>query len=172
MTPSEERAARAVCRAQRRTGLPLYTHTENGTFALEQIDLLDQEGVDPAAVCIGHLDRNPDAWYVRKVARRGVYVGIDQVAKVKYATEQQRIDLILALVRAGYRSRVLISGDMARRSSFAAYGGGPGFRYIVGTFAPRLVAQLRESGLAAGDAERLRDELLVENPRAYLAVQP
>lgn len=171
MTATEERAARAVCRVQRESGLPLYTHTEVGTFALEQIDLIKQEGVDLSAVCIGHLDRNPDLWYIREVARHGVFLGIDQISKVKYSTDQVRTGLIIALIRAGYQDRILISGDMARRSYLRAYGGGPGLRYIASTFVPRLVTELRDCGFGASEVERLRHALLIDNPLSFLAMK-
>lgn len=170
MTPAEERAARAACRVQRATGLPLYTHTEAGTFAIEQLELIEEEGVDKARVCIGHLDRNPDLWYLRQVARQGVFIGVDQVGKRKYAMDDERIELIIALIEAGYRHRVLISGDMARRSYLTAYGGGPGLQHIAGTFVPRLVHELRQRGFTASDAERVREELLIENPREFLSI--
>lgn len=171
MTAAEERAARAVCRTQRRSGLPLYTHTEAGTFALEQLDLIASEGVDPGRVCIGHLDRNPDPWYIRQVAARGSYLGLDQVSKVKYGTDAERIELIADLVRAGCSRRILVGGDMARRSYLSAWGGGPGLRYIATTFVPRLIVQLHDAGLSASRAERVGHDLLVENPRSFLAVQ-
>jgi phosphotriesterase-related protein len=170
MTEAEERAARAVCRVQRRTGLPLYTHTEIGTFALEQLVLIKEERLDPERVCIGHLDRNPDPWYLRQVAAHGVYVGIDQVSKVRYAPDSVRIDLIIALLEAGFGKRILVSGDMARRSYLRSYGGGPGLRYIAGTFIPRLVAQLRERGFPPGRAEQVGQDLAINNPRTFLAV--
>jgi 5-phospho-D-xylono-1,4-lactonase len=171
MTPAEERAARAVCRVQRATGLPLYTHTEAGTFALEQLELMEGEGVDTARVCVGHLDRNPDLWYLRQIARRGVFIGIDQIAKLKYATDDERIDLIIALIEAGCRRRILISGDMARRSYLTAYGGGPGLQYLAGIFVPRLLHELRRRGLTASDADRVGEELLIQNPRDFLSIQ-
>ncbi len=171
MTPAEERAARAACRVQRATGLPLYTHTEAGTFALEQLELIKTERVDKARVCVGHLDRNPDLWHLRQVARQGVFIGIDQVGKLKYATDDWRIDLIVALIEAGCRRRILISGDMARRSYLGAYGGGPGLQYIAGTFVPRLVHELRRRGFTASDADRVGEELLIENPRDFLSIQ-
>lgn len=171
MTPAEERAARAACRVQRATGLPLYTHTEAGTFALEQLDLIAEEGVDKARVCVGHLDRNPDLGYLGQIARQGVFIGIDQVGKHKYLSDAERIDLIIALIVAGYRDRILISGDMARRSYLTAYGGGPGLQYIVGTFVPRLASELVTRGFAASEAERVQEALLIENPRAFLGIQ-
>lgn len=111
ISPSEEKCARAVARAQRDTGLPLFTHTGVGTMALEQLDLLREEGADLGRVCIGHMDRNPDLWLYKEILSYGVFLGLDQVSKVKYCTEQVRISLIMELVRAGYGKRILIGGD-------------------------------------------------------------
>jgi len=171
MTPSEERAARAVCRVQRATGLPLYTHTEAGTFALEQLNLLAEEGVELEHVCIGHLDRNPDGWYLRQIAKRGVFIGFDQISKIKYFPDQVRVERIIELVEAGYGRRILLSGDMARKSYLRAYGGGPGYRYIAGTFVPRIVAQLCEAGHPPSEAEQVGEDLLINNPRAFLSIE-
>ena len=171
MTAAEERAARAICRVQRETGLPLYTHTESGTFALEQADLLVQERLDLERVCIGHLDRNPDPWYLRQIAKRGVFLGFDQVSKIKYFPDSVRADRIIELVEAGYGRRILVSGDMSRHGYLTAYGGGPGYRYIAQTFVPRIIAQLCEMGHLASEAEQVGEDLLINNPRDFLSIQ-
>jgi predicted metal-dependent phosphotriesterase family hydrolase len=172
MTPAEERLARAVCKVQRATGLPLYTHTEIGTLALDQLTLLREEKVYLERVCIGHLDRNPDPYYVRQVLRSGVFIGIDQISKVKYHTEATRVDLLKYLLRIGYGKRILISGDMARRSYLRSYGGGPGFRYILKSFIPRLKDELLEDGMAASKVDSIVEDLLVNNPRDFLEIEP
>lgn len=171
MTPAEERAARAVCKVQKATGLPLYTHTETGTLALDQLTLLRDEHVDLERVCIGHLDRNPDPYYIRQVLRSGVFIGIDQISKIKYHTEATRIDLIKYLIRIGYGKRILVSGDMARRSYLRSYGGGPGFTYILKSFIPRLKDELLEDGMAAARVDSIVEDLLVNNPRDFLEVE-
>lgn len=171
ISPSENRCARAVARVQRDTGLPLFTHTGIGTMALEQIDLLKEEGANLEQVCIGHMDRNPDVWYMKEILKNGTFLGLDQVSKVKYCTEQTRIDVIVALVRAGYQKRLLISGDMARQSYLTSFGGGPGFGYIIGKFVPRLVRQLQEEGFSEEKAHEIGEDLLVNNPRSFLSFE-
>ncbi len=171
MTPAEERAARAVCKVQRETGLPLYTHTEAGTLAQDQLALLRDEKVDLERVCIGHLDRNPDPYYVRQVLSNGVFVAIDQISKVKYHTEGTRIDLLKHLIKIGYGKRVLISGDMARRSYLRSYGGGPGFVHILKSFIPRLKDELLEDGYAVAMVDSIVENLLISNPREFLEIQ-
>lgn len=170
MTAAEERAARAVCKVQKATGLPLYTHTEAGTLAMEQLALLRDEQIELERVCIGHLDRNPDPYYIRQVLKTGVFIGIDQISKVKYHTEATRIDLLKYLIRIGYGRRILISGDMARRSYLRSYGGGPGFAHILGTFIPRLKDELHEDGVSPAKIDSVVTDLLVNNPRDFLEI--
>ena len=168
MTPAEVRAARAVCRVQKETGLPLYTHTELGTLGLEQLFLIAEEKVEPSRVCIGHLDRNPDYWYIEQIAKSGAFIGIDQISKIKYHTEETRIQLIMRLVKDGYQRRILISGDLARRSYLTAYGGGPGLGYILGSFIPRLKREMLEEGFGVQTVEEVSCNLLIDNPRDFL----
>ncbi|MGA2765459.1 MAG: phosphotriesterase-related protein [Spirochaetia bacterium] len=171
MKPDEVKTARAVCRVQRETGAPLFTHTEFGTLGLQQIALLKEEKVDLERVCIGHQDRNPDLWNIRKIAGHGCFVGIDQISKVKYYTDQVRIDLIIALAEKGLQEHILIGGDLARRSYLTAYGGGPGFGYIAGPFMERLREEMAERSFAAGRIDRIVEDLLINNPRRYFTIQ-
>ena len=168
ISPSEETCGRAVARAQRDSGLPLFTHTGVGTMALEQLALLKEEGADLSRVCIGHMDRNPDLWLYREILRHGVFLGIDQISKVKYMTEEARIHIIIQLIRMGYGQQVLLGGDLARRSYLTAFGGGPGFSYIPKKFIPRLVRQMREDGFTNRETENAVQDLLINNPRRFL----
>jgi phosphotriesterase-related protein len=99
-----------------------------------------------------------------------VFLGFDQISKLKYFPDSVRVERILELVRAGYGRRILLSGDMARRSYLRAYGGGPGYRYIAMNFVPRLVAQFHECGESTSVAVRLGEDLLVNNPREFLSI--
>jgi phosphotriesterase-related protein len=170
MKPVEVKAARAVCRVQRETGAPLFTHTEFGTLGLEQVALLKEEKVDLGRVCIGHQDRNPDLWNIRKIASQGCFVGIDQISKVKYFPDQVRIDLIIALVEKGLHEHIMIGGDLARRSYLKAYGGGPGYGYIAGSFIGRLREEMAERSFTASRIDRVVEDLLVNNPRRFFTI--
>src|SRR5262249_2301085 len=54
ITPYEELVLRAAARAHRATGVPVTTHTDEGTMGPEQLEILVAEGVAPAAVVVGH----------------------------------------------------------------------------------------------------------------------
>lgn len=81
ITAHEEKCLRAAARAQHHTGLGITTHTTHGTMALEQIDILRQEGVDLPRVVIGHMDTRPDLDYVRAVLDTGVNIAFDTIGK-------------------------------------------------------------------------------------------
>ncbi len=160
MRPIEERYTRAAARTQKATGCPLLTHTTLGTMAHEQLDMLAAEGADLDKVGIAHLDQNLDFGYLNSIADRGATVMFDGPSKIKYATDEQRILMLNRLVEAGHAKRIMVSGDMGRRSYLKGYGGGPGFEYIIKTFIPRL----RQSGWD----DALVNQVFVVNPAEWL----
>ena len=165
IAPWEEIAARAAARTHRATGCPIFTHTEAGRLADEQLALLADEHIAPTAVTIGHLDRNPDFALHRRLAAQGAFLSYDQIPKPKYRTEPAAIALIVALAREGLHTQVVVGGDFARRSLFRGYGGGPGLTYLPSVFAPRLQAAAEREGL---DGAGIVADVLTRNPRRAL----
>lgn len=161
ITANEEKIFRAAACAHRETGAPISTHTEAGTMALEQIELLRSEGVSPERLLIGHMDRKLDWEYHLAVANTGVTLGYDQFSKEKYFPDHQRVDFIVRMVRSGFGAQLALSGDLARRSDLVSYGGGPGYTFILW----RILPWLRKSGLSAEDIHTL----MVKTPRRLLA---
>ena len=160
ITAGERKAFTAAALAQRATGATITTHTEAGRLAFEQLEVLLGAGADPERIIIGHLDRLLDTGYHEAVLRSGAYVSYDQVGKPKYASDQQRAEALATLVARGHGAKLLISGDLGRKSYWSAYGGSPGLDYIPKRFLDMLCA----AGLSAGQAEAL----VVANPsRAF-----
>jgi 5-phospho-D-xylono-1,4-lactonase len=166
IAPWEQVAVRAAARTHRATGCPIFTHTEAGRLADEQLALLRDEHVHPSAVTIGHLDRNPDLELHRRLAAQGAFLSYDQIPKPKYGTEPGAIALIVALARDGLHRQVVIGGDFARRSLFLGYGGGPGLAYLRTVFAPRLHDAAERAGLDGAD---IVAHVLQRNPRRALS---
>lgn len=166
LSPLAEKLFRAAARAHLATGAPVSTHTEAGTMALEQVELLASEGVRPERVIIGHMDRRLDWDYHLKLVETGAYLGFDQLSKEKYFPDRQRIDFIQRLIEAGYGKQIVLSGDLARRSYLPGYGtgGGPGFTYILWRFIPWL----REAGVSQAAIE----DLILHNPARALSFCP
>lgn len=162
ITPLEIKTIKAVARAHHKTGAPIHSHTEAGTMALEQISILEEEGVDIANVSFGHMDRNLDPFYHSQIAKTGAFLSFDGISKVKYASESERIRCILALIDAGYEEQILISGDTARKSYFKHYGHGLGFSNILGNWVPRFKD---EAGAKGYDTEKLIQKFFIDNPK-------
>ncbi len=151
---------RAAALAHRQTGAPISTHTEHGTMAEAQLDLLERLGVNPGRVIIGHVDHNPDYYVHRRLASRGAYLGYDRMHRTVSGSDADVVALLLRMVEGGFGDRVLLSVDVARRSRFKAYGGGPGLTYVLEHVVPRL----REEGLSEGEVE----QIMVRNPARAL----
>jgi predicted metal-dependent phosphotriesterase family hydrolase len=161
ISPLEERVHRAAARAQRATGLPLATHTLYHSAGAAQMALFDEEGVDPARVCIGHCDTFPSLEYCLSVARWGGYVSIDNVGHEAGDHEQAVRRLVLDLIEAGHAERILLSQDVGQVHELRSRGG-RGYSYLAETFLPAL----REAGVP----EETLTTITVENPRRWLTI--
>lgn len=162
ITDNEKKVFQAAAIAQQETGALISTHTEAGTMALEQIDLLTSAGVEPNRILIGHLDRKLDWDYHIAVAETGVYMGYDQISKHKYYPDETRIEFIQRMIDQGHGEQLMLSMDLARQSDFTAYGGQPGHTYFMDTFVPTL----RSAELS----DDIIQMLLVDNPRNALTI--
>lgn len=151
----------AVAVVHGRTGAPISTHTERGTMAIEQLDLLERHGVDLQRVIIGHIDRYPDLWYHKQIAKRGAFLEYDGASRAKYWPDGMLVEVIKGIVDAGYQRQILLGMDNGRASYWKGYGGGPGFVYLLERFVPRL----REAGVP----DSAIDDMLVHNPRRAFA---
>ena len=167
--PWEEIAARAAARTHRATGCPILTHTQAGTMAEHQLALLADEGIDPSAVTLGHMDRNPDLALHHRLAATGAFLSYDQLPKPKYATEGPAIQLILELAKTSLHRQIVVGGDFARRSLFTGYGGTPGLSYLPTIFAQRLLDAANRAGL---DGPHIVADVLQRNPRRALRFRP
>jgi predicted metal-dependent phosphotriesterase family hydrolase len=158
VSPLEERVHRAAARAQRATGLPLATHTLHHSAGRQQMRIFDEEGVDPARVCIGHCDTFPSLDYGLEVARWGGYVSIDNCGFQQGDHEQRVLRVVHGLLDAGMGERVLLSQDVGQVPELRS-AGGRGYTYLADTFLPAL-----------GVDDATRELLTVENPRRWLTV--
>jgi phosphotriesterase-related protein len=160
---AEERVFRAAARAQRRTGVAIWTHTTNGgDLALEQVELLTSEGVPVERIVVSHVGDRIGFDGLRALAATGVGLSIDNIGYTGggYPPDDVRVRNVLRLLEAGAGDRVLLSGDTCTRSMLRAYGG-PGYGRVLDTFVPAL----REQGV---DEPTIR-RMLVDTPARFLA---
>jgi phosphotriesterase-related protein len=163
LTPFERRVLTAVGGLAGETGAPVMVHLEHGSAGHEVLDLLGREGCPAQQVVLAHADRNPDPGLHRELAARGAYLGYDGAARSQRWPDSVLIDCLAAVVEGGAGERVLLGGDVARRTRYVAYGGMPGLSYLFERFLPRV-------RLALGDAAL--DAVLVANPARWLSWEP
>lgn len=167
ISAAEDKVMRAVLDAHKDTGAPLHSHTEYGTLILEQLAIVEAEGVDPARLTIAHVDRNPDPWVHAKAAQSGCFLCFDGISRIKYHPESVLIDCILRLVKRGHAGQILIGGDIARRTMYRNYGeGGLGLGYILASWVPRFVEEAGEAGF---DGAALIRTFMIDNPQRAFA---
>ena len=162
VTQTERRRLGAIAEASVRTGVPIVAHTEVGTAATEIVSILSAGGVPDDRIILAHLDRNPDAELHIEVAARGVVLEYDTVGRIKYRPDSVLLDLIEALCVAGQIGQIMLGLDLGRRDYLRAYDGGPGMRYMMDTFVPRLRKRIGESAVR---------QILIDNPARAFAIR-
>lgn len=166
ITPVVERVFRAAARAHTRTGIPILTHTTHwGELALEQLDLLAEEGVDASVVIVSHLGDRKGIDNILPIAERGAWINVDNIGFVGgYAPLEFRADNVAELCRLGWSKRVMLSNDICELGQLVAYGG-VGYANVILNFLPML----RERGVSEEDIHRMT----VVNPsRAFVFSEP
>jgi 5-phospho-D-xylono-1,4-lactonase len=159
ITPGEEKVLRAAAFTHLATGVPISTHTQNGTMGLEQLAILKSQGVNLSRVAIGHVDRKLEYDYHKTMLDTGAYLIYDQVSKEKYVPDRDRVALLIRLVSEGYGDQIMLAGDFGRASYWTANGGGPGLTYILWRFVPWLISE--------GMTREAIHAMLVSNPAKF-----
>ena len=153
ITADERKVFRAIGKAHVATNLPIFTHTGiPGKSALEQLDILEDAGVKPDRVVIGHLGNLVDSnVYVHKqICRRGAFVGFDRQGG---NNDTQQVPMVMALIEAGFADHLMFSADASS-----------GYSKTLTVFLPKLKA--------AGASDPVLHGIMVNNPRRFLAFVP
>ena len=157
---SEARRLDAIGGASAATDAPVLVHCEIGTMAHEIIDRLEAAGAHADRIALAHMDRNPDAELHADICARGVTLEYDTIGRTKYHPDSTVLDLIERVVAAGHGDRLMLGLDLGAREYLRAYDGGPGLRYLMTAFAPRLRRRL---------GDEATDAILIGNPARFYA---
>jgi phosphotriesterase-related protein len=169
MTADERKVFRVIGRTQRRTALPIFTHTSHTgckKCAIEQLDILESAGTNPQNLCIGHLSDitdDPHAETHKAIAKRGAFLGFDTVGHRLAQGDAKKVNLIKEVLDAGYEDHVLLSADFASEPE-TKFNGGAGYSSVTAVFVPKL--------RYAGVSEATLHKILVDNPKRFLAFVP
>lgn len=153
ITADERKVFRAVGKAHLATNLSIFTHTGiPGKSALEQLDILEDAGVKPERIVIGHLGNlvDPTVYVQKAICRRGAFVGFDRQGG---PNDAQQVPLVMALLEAGFADHLMFSADASS-----------GYAKTITNFLPKLKA--------AGASDDVLHKIMYDNPRRFLAFVP
>ena len=114
ITDYEKMIHKAAAEVSRDTGVPIITHTQEGTMAPEQADFLIANGADPSKLQIGHMCDNLDIGYQEETLKRGVFVGWDRMGLQGLAgcpMDADRFGVMIEMIKKGYADKMMISHD-------------------------------------------------------------
>ena len=163
---------RAAAIAHKATGAPITTHTwAPERVGEQQLDIFDEEDVNPNNVYIGHSNDSRDIQYLVKIIERGAWLGLDRLPGGRYPGTPQwkeRVKIVKALIDRGYSDRIMLSHDwsetvltFSKKAQEAREAFNPdGYHFIQRKFLPEL-KQL-------GVSEDTLTQIMVENPRRFL----
>jgi phosphotriesterase-related protein len=171
-TENEKKVLRAAVIAQRATGAPLMIHPgRHPRMPMELAEFVQKEGGDVRRTIMCHICRTiSDVRAVIDLAQTGIWLEYDLFGlENSYYPYNPSFDMpndggrmahVLALIAAGHHDRLLLSHDIAYKTSLVKYGG-YGYHHLLVNVVPRLRAKgIDDAGL------RL---LLVDNPaRAFV----
>lgn len=163
MTADERKVFRAIGKAHLATNLSIFTHTGiPGKAALEQLDLLEDVGVKPNRIVIGHLGNlvDPNVQVQKAICRRGAFVGFDRQGG---PGDAQQVPMVMALLEAGFTDNLMFSADVSSAAQMKR-NGGLGYAKTLTVFVPKL--------RAAGASDDVLRTIMVDNPRRFLAFIP
>lgn len=168
ITSDVARVMIAAAIAQRRTGVPITTHSRPASRnGLEQQAFLGRLGVPPDRIVIGHSGDTDDLDYLKALMDNGSTIGMDRFGMEHVLPDEVRVQTVVALLRQGYGDRMVLSHDTAFYShvtppSWRARHA-PNWRF---ERIPRMIVpMLLKAGASDTDIERL----LVTNPSRILA---
>jgi phosphotriesterase-related protein len=112
VTEHVEKIHRAVARASVQTGAPIMAHSMPAVATgPRQLEIFEQEGVDPGRVQIAHCGDTDDVGYIEALIDRGAYVGLDRYGLEMYLPIEKRNATTAELLRRGHAERLMISQD-------------------------------------------------------------
>jgi len=113
ITEYEQKMFRAAAAAQKETGVPIVTHTTDGTMGPEQAELLISEGVPADKIMIGHTSDNVDIDYHLNILNNNVYDSFDRMGlgAPMAPPDEEKYPVIAELVEKGHLEKLMLSHD-------------------------------------------------------------
>ena len=168
-----EKIHRAAARASVRTGAPIMAHSRPASeTGPRQVEVLLEEGVDPAKIQIAHCGDTDDLDYLKRMLDLGVWLGMDRYGIEMYLPAERRNATVLALLEQGHADRIFLSQDYVVALDWfpeeqvqQLMEAGAVKDWSMTLLFDQIIPQLREGGMT----DEQLDTMLVDNPRRWLA---
>jgi phosphotriesterase-related protein len=151
-----EKVHRAAARASLRTGAPIMAHSRPASeTAPRQIEIFEEEGVDPVKVQIAHTGDTDDLDYIERVLDKGVWIGLDRYGLEIFLPYDQRQATTRALLERGHADRMFLSADSCATLDYypadvieQLVKGGLAKDWNIRIVPEKVLPELREAGLS------------------------
>lgn len=170
---NEEKVLRVAAHAQRETGVSLNIHPSvYGPYWETYLDILEKEGAQLEKVYMAHAGfqyrgEPPTVKSVMPILERGAYASFDQLGHEElfeplmgpgagYSSDREEVRVIAELCKLGYEKQILLSAEVALKTSYKRYGGF-GYSHVI----DNIIAWLRAKGVTQ---EQIKT-MTVDNPR-------
>jgi phosphotriesterase-related protein len=167
-----EKLHRAAARASLRTGAPIMAHSRPASdTATRQIEIFEEEGVEPSKVQIAHTGDTDDLDQIERILDKGVWIGLDRYGIEMYLPFENRQRTTRALLERGYADRVFLSADSCATIDWfppeaieQMLAAGMVKDWNIRIVPEKVLPELRESGMS----EAQERTMMVENPVRWL----
>ena len=158
-TELEIRNLKAAAKASQRTGAVIASHTITGNVAGNEMDVLEEAGLDLRRFIWVHAQTETDLTVLNQAAERGAYLEFDSVG-APFQSQTDLLETVIALIEAGYIDQLLLSHDAGWYNPARPDGlpeeGYRGYTALTKEFIPALL----ERGITEEQVRRIT----VENP--------
>jgi phosphotriesterase-related protein len=176
-----DRIIRAAAHAAMQVGCGINTHIDPMDFQVtnpgrEQLEILDEEGMDLSRVIIGHAFVPPQVDMMREVLKMGANVQLDHIGipwRVGSAEEldESMANALVELIEDGYLDRIVLSFDRWFFNPRSAVTDDDpqlanekvDLRYMFTSWVPRLKSK--------GISDEQLDAIMIHNPRRILSIK-
>jgi phosphotriesterase-related protein len=173
VTENIEKVHRAAARASLRTGAPIMAHTRPATnTGPRQIEIFEEEGVEPSKVQLAHTGDTDDLGYIEGVLEKGVWIGLDRYGLELFLPYEQRQATTRALLERGYADRIFLSADSCATLDYypenaleQLIAAGMVKDWTIRIVPEKVLPELREAGMS----EEQERTVMVDNPVRWLS---
>ena len=161
LSPISRKLVQAAARTHRKTGLTILSHTGPAVAALEEIKILEQEGVSPSAFVWVHAQNEKDWSHYITAVEAGAWVSLDGLNDESISSY---VEMLTFIKTEGYLRNVLVSHDAGWYEPGKPDGGN--FRKFTTLFDLFLPA-LRDAGFTTKDIR----QIIEVNPGEAFAIK-